>query len=111
MTKSLLIIFSFLYLSEIFSTYLGIQFPANVIGMMVLAFLLQKNFIKQDSVKPGANLFLENLGLFFVPTGVGLINFLDLLNQNLIPIAVATFVSTFVVIAVVGLFSKFLVKQ
>ena len=43
------------------------------------------------------------MGVCFVPAGVGIINHLDLIKQHGIAIVAITFVTTFVLLTVVGL--------
>ncbi|EEZ41000.1 hypothetical protein VDA_002032 [Photobacterium damselae subsp. damselae CIP 102761] len=43
------------------------------------------------------------MALLFVPVGVGLMNYLDLISNNVAVIAASTFGSTFIVLVVLGL--------
>ena len=49
-----------------------------------------------------AKFLLGTMALFFIPFGVGLIDSYEVIMDNIVAISVATVVSTFAVIAVVG---------
>ena len=74
----------------------------NIIGMLLLFALLCAGIVKGETVRPAAKFLLGTMALFFIPFGVGLIDSYELIMDNIVPISVATIVSTFAVIAVVG---------
>ncbi|WP_211334786.1 CidA/LrgA family protein [Desulfosoma caldarium] len=102
MVRSLSIIFGFLALGDAVSYGLALPIPGNVIGMMLLTFSLCRGWVDLRSVKPAADLFVQNMAFFFVPPGVGLLLYLDLLSREWVPLVVAYVVSTVVVLGVVG---------
>lgn len=61
---------------------LHIPFPPNVLGMMIMAFLLITGVIPLKWVADGADFLLKFLSLFFVPIGVALMNYWDLIRIN-----------------------------
>jgi holin-like protein len=74
----------------------------NIIGMLLLFALLCAGVVKGDTVRPAAKFLLGTMALFFVPFGVGLIDSYEVIMDNAVAIIVATVISTFAVIAVVG---------
>ena len=74
----------------------------NIIGMLLLFALLCAGIVKGETVRPAAKFLLGTMALFFIPFGVGLIDSYELIMDNIVPISVATIVSTFAVIVVVG---------
>jgi holin-like protein len=74
----------------------------NVIGMLLLFALLCAGVVKGETVRPAAKFLLGTMALFFIPFGVGLIDSYEVIMDNIVAIGVATVVSTFAVIAVVG---------
>jgi holin-like protein len=74
----------------------------NVIGMLLLFALLCARVVKGETVRPAARFLLGTMALFFIPFGVGLIDSYEVIMDNIVAIGVATVVSTFAVIAVVG---------
>jgi len=76
--------------------------PGNVVGMVLLLLLLLKGIIPVEAVEEAADLLLSHLALFFVPAGVGVMVYFDLIADQWLPISVATVLSSFVVMAVTG---------
>lgn len=102
MARGLMLLCGFQLLGELFSRAAGLPIPGNVLGMGLLLAALAARLIKTDWVEQAADLLLANLALFFVPAGVGVMVYLQLIAREWLPISVATVVSTFVVMAVTG---------
>ena len=100
--RSLCIIFGFLALGDLVSFIFRLPIPGNVIGMMLLTFSLCRGWVDVKSVKPAADPLVQNMAFFFVPPGVGLLLYLDLLVREWVPLVVAYVLSTLVVLVVVG---------
>jgi len=81
---------------------LGLPIPGNVIGMLLLFAALRMNLVRLEWVRDAAQLLLSHMALLFVPAGVGVMVYFDLIVMEWLPIVVATLVSTFVVMAVTG---------
>ena len=77
--------------------------PGSVIGMILLFCALSLKWVRPGHVKKGSMFLLDNMMLFFIPVGVGLITSYTLLSRYMLAIIVASLVSTVLVIAVVGL--------
>lgn len=84
------------------SVLIGGYISGNIIGMLLLFILLCTGVVKGESVRPAAKFLLGTMALFFIPFGVGLIDSYEVIMDNIVAISVATVVSTFAVIAVVG---------
>ena len=96
------IIFAFLAIAEFIVKTFGLPIPSSVIGMLLLTLSLQCGLIKLHHVDRLSSFLVHNLGFFFVPAGVGLINSLDVLSSQLLPIVGASVGSTVIIIAVTG---------
>lgn len=94
MLRSLLYIFLFLVLGEFFVKVFRIPISGNIIGMFLVFFALKWRIIKLKSVKPAADKLLKYLVLFFIPYGVGLMAYFDLIATYWIYISVAVVVSS-----------------
>lgn len=90
------------FVGEMISRGLKIPVPGNVIGMGLLLLALLAGVIRLEWVEEAADLLLSHLALFFVPAGVGVMVYFELIGREWLPIVVATVVSTFVVMAVTG---------
>lgn len=96
------IIFLFLAVGELVVWATGIPIPSSIIGMVLLAAALQCGAVKLRQVEGAANFLTSNLGFFFVPAGIGVMNCLDLIADQFTAIAVATIGSTICIIFVTG---------
>jgi holin-like protein len=102
------IIFLCLAVGEALVCITGCKVPGSIIGMLLLTLLLQCKLVKPESIKGICGVLLSNLGFFFVPAGVGLMLYLDLIRAEWFPILVAALVSTVIVLVVTGLTHQFM---
>lgn len=102
MIRQCFIIFGCLAFGELIVWLTGIAIPSSIIGMLLLAALLQTKVVKEEWVKGVSDFLISNMGFFFVPPGVALMLYLDIIKAEFIPIAVATVVSTVLVLIVTG---------
>lgn len=102
MIRQCLIIFGCLAVGELIVWLTGISIPSSIIGMLLLAALLQMKAVKLDWVKGMSDFLIGNLGFFFVPPGVALMLYFDLIKAEWLPIVVATVVSTILVLITTG---------
>jgi len=102
MIRQCFIIFGCLAFGELIVWLTGITIPSSIIGMLLLTALLQTKVIKLEWVKGMSDFLISNLGFFFVPPGVALMLYFDIIKAELIPIVVATVVSTIIVLIVTG---------
>jgi holin-like protein len=69
--------------------------PGPVMGMLLLTLiLLRRPSAVPESLAASARVLLQNLGLFFVPAGVGVVANFGLIRQEWMPICVALVGST-----------------
>ncbi len=102
MILQLAVIFFYLALGELIVWLTGVPVPSSIIGMVLLAASLSSGLLDIRRVDRVADFLVRNLGFFFVPAGVGLINCFGLISAEWLPIVVAAVVSTFLVIAATG---------
>lgn len=98
--KQIGIVFGVCWLSEVIASVLPIDFPASVIGMIFLFLCLLTGFLKIEHVQEKADFLLGNMAFFFVPAGVSIINYFDVLKSNIVPFLVICTVSTIITFAV-----------
>ena len=84
--------------------------PSSIIGMLLLASFLKMKWVKLEWVEKISEFLLANLGFFFVPPGVAIMLYLDVIQKELLPIAMATVISTVLVLVVTGHMHQFVVK-
>lgn len=100
--KSALILTSFLLLAKGAVALFNIQFPAPIIAMLALFFALEKGLIAFHHVAPSAKWLLAYFPIFFIPAGVGLIQHLGFIGDNIIAIVVAVLGATLATLFCVG---------
>ena len=76
--------------------------PGSIIGMLLLTAFLQMGWVKLRWVKGVSDFLVSNMGFFFVPPGVALMLYFDVIAAEFWPIFTATVVSTVLVLVVTG---------
>lgn len=102
MLKGFAILLSLHFFGELIRSLLNLPLPGPVIGMVLLVVALQFDVVQLDEVEPSSRLLLENLGLLFVPIGVGLTLYRKILQANWVSISVSIVVSTLLTLLVTG---------
>ncbi len=102
MVKQCGIIFGCLAGGEFLSWLLGLPVSGSILGMLLLTALLEMKVVNIESVRPISRFLVSNMGFFFVPPGVALMLYFDLIEREWMPITVATVVSTAIVLVVTG---------
>ncbi|MBU6497810.1 MAG: CidA/LrgA family protein [Rhodospirillales bacterium] len=95
------------FAGEVIARFIGLPIPGPVVGMVLLlaGLVLRERY---NGAAPPAELrstaggLLSHLSLLFVPAGVGVVTQLGVVGRNLLPIAVAIVVSTFLGLVVTG---------
>lgn len=96
------IIFGVCWAAQIVEQALPFAFPASVIGMILMSLLLAFRVLKVDHIREKSDFLLGNMAFFFIPAGVSIINYFDVLKDwvfQLIFICIVTTVITFAVTA------------
>ena len=99
MIRQCAILFGCLALGELI-VYL--KLPSSIIGMLLLTLFLKLGWIKLHWVQGLSDFLVANLGFFFVPPGVALMLYFDVIAAEFWPIVIATIVSTALVLVVTG---------
>ena len=96
------IIFIFLGLGEFIVWITGISVPSSIIGMLLLFLSLYYKVIKLSHIEKVADLMVNNLGFFFIPAGIGVMKYFNLISNQWIPIVMAVVISSFLIIMATG---------
>ena len=110
MIRQCTIIFGCLAMGELIVWLTGISIPSSIIGMLLLTALLQMKVVKLEWVKGMSDFLISNLGFFFVPPGVALMLYFDIIKAELLPIVLATAISTMLVMITTGWTDQYLRK-
>ena len=76
------LVFGVYWVSQCIEAVLPFSFPASVISLLLLLVLLLLGIVKVDHVREKSDFLLGNLGFFFVPAAVGIINYAQLIWEN-----------------------------
>lgn len=96
--KSFLIVFACLFLGEVFIWLTKLPLPPSVIGLLVLFLGLQTGIVKLQSVQQLAKVMLDYLVLLVIPACISIMQYLDIIRDDLWVLLVATAVSTMLVL-------------
>lgn len=108
MVKQCSIIFACLAAGEFIAWILRIPIPGSILGMLLLTTLLQKKVVDIKSVDGISKFLVSNMGFFFVPPGVALMLYFDVIAEQWFPIVTATLLSIALVLIVTGRVHQFL---
>ncbi|MDV5168670.1 CidA/LrgA family protein [Photobacterium rosenbergii] len=109
--RSFFIIFVCLMLGKGIQHLTGLAIPGSIIGMLILFTILSMGLIPAHWAMQGCHFLIRHMALLFVPVGIGLINYLDLLTNNTLIILLSTIGSSVVVFVVIGLATHYKEKQ
>lgn len=107
MIRQCAILFGCLALGELLIYFTHIPLPSSILGMLILTLLLQLKVIRLEWVQGLADFLVANIGFFFVPPGVAIMCYFDIIKAQFMPILVASVVSTVLVLAVTGWVHQF----
>lgn len=100
--RSFILIYICLYAGIAIASLLPITIPGSIIGMLILFVLLSLQIMPPKWVKPSSHLLIRYMALLFVPIGVGVMQYYDVLKAQFGPIVVSCFISTVVVLVIVS---------
>ncbi|MBC7890066.1 MAG: CidA/LrgA family protein [Ferruginibacter sp.] len=110
MIRQCVVIFGCLALGELTVHLTGIKLPSSVIGLLLLTLFLKLGWVKLRWVKGISDFLVSNLPLFFVPPGVAMMLYFDIIREEFWPIIVSALVSTVIVLALTGWVHQFMRK-
>ena len=102
MVRQCAVLFGCLALGELIVYVTGVKLPSSIIGMLLLTLFLKLDWVKLKWVQGLSDFLVANLGFFFVPPGVALMLYFDVIEAQFWAIAIATVVSTVLVLVVTG---------
>ena len=95
-------IFCFVVLGRVISMLLPVAFPSSIIGLLLLFVALSSGMLKQKYVEKACEQLNRHIGILFVPAGVALMGYFELVQQNLVALIMAGFIGTVVIFFTVG---------
>ena len=104
------IIFTVCWLSQVIAEFLPFDFPASVIGMIFLFICLVTGLLKIEHIQEKSGFLLGNMAFFFVPAGVSIMNYFDILKSSAVQLLIICIVSTVITFAVTAYSVKLTMK-
>lgn len=98
--KQIGIIFTVCWLSQLIAEFLPFDFPASVIGMLFLLLCLITGVLKIEHIQEKSDFLLGNMAFFFIPAGVSIMNYFELLKNSAVKLLIICVISTGVTFAV-----------
>lgn len=102
MFRQITIIFGCLAVGEIIVHFTGFKLPSSIIGMLLLTLLLKLGWIKLAWVKGISDFFIKTLPFYFVPAGVAVMLYFDIIESAFWAIVTAVLLSTILVLIATG---------
>lgn len=104
-------IFLFSFIGEILQALIPFPIPAAIYGLVLLLIALATGILKTSQVQQAAEFMISILTVLFVPICVRILEFWDVISQNAAAIISITVISTFLVFAVSGLVTQWIIKR
>ncbi len=102
MIRSFGILVGFHAVGSIIAGVTGVPIPGNVLGLVLLAAAMLLGWIRVAWVESVADLLVDNLAFLFVPAGVGVMSYFDLISRAWLPISISIVLSLVLVLIVTG---------
>lgn len=90
---------------------LHLKIPGSILGIVLIFILLQTKVIKLEWIERGANWLLAELLLFFIPSAVGVMQYIPLLENEGLQILLVVVLSTVIVMLSSGIVASRIVKR
>lgn len=108
--REMLIILAVYFVGEALSECLHLPIPGNILGMLILLFLLCTKIVKVEMIDRVSTFLLDHLAFFFIPAGVGIVTAFNVLRGNTIKLLIIAVVSTFIIMSVSGVVVQFVIN-
>ncbi len=109
-TAELAIIFAVCLLGELIEDLLPFSFSASVLSMLILLVLLMVKAVKYESIRSASDFLTSNMSFLFIPYGVKLLRYIDIIKENLVLFMLIVLVTTPVVYGATALTAGLIIK-
>ena len=106
-----LYILSFSFIGEVLQKVIPLPIPAAIYGLVLLLIALSTGLLKVKQVEDAAGWLISIMPILYVPICVKILEYWGVISQNTGAIITITVVSTFLVFAVSGLVTQWLMKR
>jgi holin-like protein len=101
--RSFAIVMACLLVGNYLQNVTGLAISGSIIGMLLLFLFLASGIVKPSWAKESSVFLVRSMMLLFIPVSVGLIDHLELLQQNALSILVSTAGGTLIMIVFLAL--------
>ncbi len=109
--KQLTIILLVSLIAEVMEYLIPLPVSASVYGLALMLTGLILHIIPLNKVEGAADFLVENMSLMFIPPVVGIMACTDELKQMALPLLLACFVTTVIIMGVTGRVTQFIVGK
>ena len=109
--KQLTIILMVSLIAELMEYLIPLPVSASVYGLVLMLLGLVLHIIPLHKVEGAADFLVENMSLMFVPPVVGIMACMEELKQMALPLVIACFVTTVIIMGVAGRVTQFIVGK
>ena len=99
------------WLSTAIISFLGIPFPPPLLGMLILTTLLCTGVIKENYIEDICTALIDKMALLFLPAGVSMILYLDVIKAELLPISHTVILSSVIILCSTALVLEMLLRK
>jgi len=85
--------------------------PASLYGMLIFTCALHFQLANADKISSTITWIIQNMGVCFVPAGVGIINHFQLIKSHGLALVAIIFISTFILLTFVGLGYQYIIDK
>jgi len=82
--------------------YIYSGFPASLYGLLILTICLQLKLISDEKIRPTIDWIIANMGICFVPAGVGIMEHFGLLADYGLHMLIISIMTTLLLLFIVG---------
>jgi len=107
----LAILLALQWLSTAIISFLGIPFPPPLLGMLILTALLCTGVIKENYIEDICTALIDKMALLFLPAGVSMILYLDVIKAELLPISLTVILSSVIILCSTALVLEMLLRR
>ena len=88
----------------------GFKFPPALLAMLLLLALMLKGIIRPRTVEDVCDILIEKMGMLFLPAGVSILLYLDVIVAESTAIIATVLISSLLILVVTALFLNFMLK-
>ena len=96
--------------STIVLSLCGFKFPPALLAMLLLLALMLKGIIRPRTVEDVCDILIEKMGMLFLPAGVSILLYLDIIVAESTAIIATVLISSLLILVVTALFLNFMLK-